>query len=47
MDSNVTRKSNRLADDIRASLLEARDYVVGKATKAIVHPVRPKETEAR
>ena len=47
MESKVTRKSSRLADDIRASLLEARDYAAGKATKAIVHRVSPRETEAR
>ena len=47
MEGKVTHKSSRLADDIRASLREARDHVLGKATKAVVHRVRPKETEAR
>jgi len=43
----MTRKNNRLADDIRESLREADDYFSGKTTKAIVHRVSPKETEAR
>jgi hypothetical protein len=47
MPSKVTRKNNRLADDIRESLREAGDYFSGKTTKAIVHRVSPKETEAR
>ena len=41
------RKGSRIADDIRASLREARDHVSGKATKAVVHRRSPKETEAR
>jgi hypothetical protein len=47
MPSKVTRKNSRLADDIRESLREADDYFSGKTTKAIVHRVSPKETEAR
>lgn len=43
----MTRKNSRLADDIRESLREAGDYFSGKTTKAIVHRVSPKETEAR
>jgi hypothetical protein len=40
-------RNSRLADDIRASLREARDLASGKTTKAVVHRVRPRETEAR
>jgi putative transcriptional regulator len=47
MESKVTRKIGRLADDIRASLREARNLASGKPTKAVVHRVSPKETEAR
>ena len=47
MLSKVTRKNDRLADDIRESLREAGDYFSGKTTKAIVHRVSPKETDAR
>jgi putative transcriptional regulator len=47
MEKKMTRKNSRLADDIRASLREAHDYVLGKPTKAIVHRVSPKETDAR
>jgi putative transcriptional regulator len=47
MESKVTRKKSRLADDIRASLRETRNYASGKTTKAVVHRVSPKETEAR
>jgi hypothetical protein len=47
MPSKVTRKNSRLAEDIRESLREAGDYFSGKTTKAIVHRVSPKETEAR
>jgi putative transcriptional regulator len=47
MAKKVTRKNNRLADDIRESLREAGDYFSGKTTKAIVHRVSPKETDAR
>ena len=47
MERKMTRKGSRLADDIRASLREVRDHASGKTTKAIVHRVTPKETEAR
>jgi putative transcriptional regulator len=47
MAKKVTRKNSRLADDIRESLREASNYFSGKTTKAIVHRVNPKETEAR
>ena len=43
----MTRKNSRLADDIRESLREADDYFSGKATKAMVHRVRPTKTGAR
>ena len=39
--------SRRLADDIRASLHEAIDYVRGKRTKAVVHRIVPRQTDAR
>jgi hypothetical protein len=45
--TKVTRKNSRLAEDIRESLREARNYFSGITTKAIVHRVSPKETEAR
>jgi len=47
MERKVTRKSSRLADDIRLSLREAQRHASGKRTKAILHRVSPKETEAR
>ena len=47
MDKAVKRSRNPLAEDIRASLLEARDYMAGKQTGAIVHRVKPKESDAR
>jgi putative transcriptional regulator len=47
MAKKVTRKNGQLADDIRESLREADDYFSGKTTKAIVHRVSPKETDAR
>ena len=47
MLTKVTRKNSRLADDIRESLREAGNYFSGKTTKAIVHRVSPKETDAR
>jgi hypothetical protein len=47
MPAKVTRKNSRLADDIRKSPGEAADYFSGKTTKAIVHRVSPKETDAR
>ena len=44
----MAKKVNlRLADDIRASLHEAFDYAAGKRTKAVVHRVVPKRTDAR
>jgi hypothetical protein len=46
MLTKVTRKNSRLADDIRESLREASNYFSGKATKAILHRIRPKETGA-
>src|SRR5258707_14807483 len=47
MLTKVMRKNGRLAEDIRESLREASNYFSGKTTKAIVHRVTPKETEAR
>jgi putative transcriptional regulator len=44
MEKKMTR---RLADDIRASLHEALDHARGKQTKAVVHRVTPRETDAR
>jgi putative transcriptional regulator len=44
MAKKVTR---RLADDIRESLEEAIQHARGKRTKAIVHRVVPRETDAR
>ena len=41
------RKRSHLADDIRASLLEAIDHAAGKRTGAIVHKVSPRATDAR
>ena len=41
------KMTRRLADDIRASLHEALDHARGKRTKAIVHRVVPRETDAR
>jgi putative transcriptional regulator len=38
---------SRLADDLRASLDELRDFVAGKKTGAIVHRVTPSHTDAR
>jgi putative transcriptional regulator len=38
---------NRLADDLRASLDELRDFVAGKKTGAVVHRVFPSHTDAR
>jgi len=37
----------RLADDLRASLNELRDFVAGKKTGAVVHRVFPSHTDAR
>jgi len=42
-----TRKPSRLADDIRVSLREALDHAGGKRTKAIVHKVTPRASDAR
>jgi hypothetical protein len=47
MEKKVTRKNSRLADDIRESLREVSNYASGKTTKAIVHRINPKKTEAR
>ena len=47
MSMKATRKNSRLADDIRESLREATNYFSGKTTKAIVHRVSPKKTDAR
>lgn len=44
MEKKVTR---RLADDISASLHEALDYATGKRTKAILHRVTPRASDAR
>jgi putative transcriptional regulator len=41
------RTRSRLADDIHASLLEARDHLAGKKTAAVVHRIKPEETDAR
>ncbi len=38
---------SRLADDIRASLDELRDFFAGKKTGAIVHHVIPSQSDAR
>jgi putative transcriptional regulator len=38
---------SRLADDLRASLDELRDFVAGKKTGAVVHRVIPSRTDAR
>jgi putative transcriptional regulator len=38
---------NRLADDLRASFDELRDFIAGKKTGAIVHRVIPSHTDAR
>ncbi len=44
----MARKAKtRLADDIRASLNEARDYFAGKKTGVIVHRVTPRDSDAR
>lgn len=39
--------ASRLADDIRASLHEALDHFAGKRTKAVVHRITPRDTDAR
>jgi hypothetical protein len=38
--------TSQLADDIRASLHEALDHFAGKRTKAVVHRVTPRYTDA-
>jgi putative transcriptional regulator len=38
---------SRLADDLRASLDELRDFVAGKKTGAVVHRIFPSRTDAR
>jgi putative transcriptional regulator len=43
----VKIRSGGLADDIRASLREARDHAAGKKTNAVTHRVTPAKTEAR
>ena len=48
MEKKVTkRKTSRLASDIRMSLREALDHASGKRTRAVVHKVTPRETDAR
>jgi putative transcriptional regulator len=41
------KMKSRLFEDLRASLDEARDYLAGKRTGAVVHRVTPRETDAR
>jgi putative transcriptional regulator len=41
------KMSRRLAEDIRESLHEALDHAAGKQTKAVIHRVTPRETNAR
>jgi putative transcriptional regulator len=43
----MAKKVSTLAEDIRASLHEALDHVAGKRTKAVVHRVMPRKTDAR
>jgi putative transcriptional regulator len=38
---------SRLADDIRASFDELRDFVAGKKTGAVIHRVMPSRSDAR
>jgi putative transcriptional regulator len=38
---------SRLADDLRASLDELRDFVAGKKTGAVVHRIFPSQSDAR
>ena len=50
MDSSKKKTLKRkpaLADDIRASFQEAIAHASGKRTKAVVHRVTPRETDAR
>lgn len=39
--------ARRLADDLRESLREALDLAAGKPTKATIHEVTPRVTDAR
>jgi putative transcriptional regulator len=41
------KMKSRLADDLRASLDELRDFVAGKKTAAVVHRVTPSQSDAR
>lgn len=41
------KAKNRLADDIRASFEELRDFVAGKRTDVVVHRVIPSASKAR
>ena len=41
------KAKRRLADDIRASFEEARNYFAGKKTDVIVHTVIPSAAKAR
>ena len=43
----MEKKMRGLADDIRASLHEALAHAKGKCTKAVVHNVTPRATDAR
>lgn len=47
MAKKVKQRKPTLADDIRASWLEALDFARGKKTGAIVHRVTPRRTDAR
>jgi putative transcriptional regulator len=47
MAKKVKSRKPALADDIRASLDELRDFIAGKKTGAIVHKVTPRKTDAR
>jgi putative transcriptional regulator len=38
---------SRLADDLRASLHELRDFVAGKKIGAVVHRIFPSQSDAR
>jgi putative transcriptional regulator len=41
------KMKRRLADDLLESLKEARDYLTGKKTGAVVHRVIPSQSDAR
>jgi hypothetical protein len=47
MAKKLKSRNPTLADDLRASMLEAMDYARGKKTGAIVHRVTPSRTDAR